>query len=220
MSIWHWGTLTGRYIRLYPGESIELAKIILENYGSDGPVFANLREYPNEALNKIARLCPFEVWQIASQYLGPPIDTRAWRIKDWLRKGGIHFGYLSNSETATIPLETLWAWVDDDVEERARYLATIVPAILFKDENRPCLARELLIRYGQREDVRHNLQSNFFGNEMWWGPASEHYKNKKQGVLDYRQKEDNPIILRWIDDYIEEIDAQIELAKISEERQF
>jgi len=219
MSIWHWGSLAARYIGLYPRESLELAKVILENFGWDGPVFANLREYPNQALNKIARLYPFEIWKIALQYLGPPIDTRAWRIKDWLHKGGINFGESPGSDVATIPLETLWAWVDENVEERAWYLATIVPSALYKSENSTCLARELLIRYGHREDVRRNLHANF-GNEMWWGSASEHYKNKKQWLLDYRQKEDHPNVLRWIDEYIEQIDSQIEWWSIREEREF
>jgi hypothetical protein len=219
MALWRWGMLAGRYIKLYARDSIELAKVILKNFGSDGPAFANLREYPSEALNRIARIYPFEVWQIATKYLGPPIDVRAWRVKDWLHKGGVHFGKSPSSEVATIPLDVLWAWVDEDVEKRAWYLATIVTPVLFNNEDNTCLARELLIRYGQREDVRTNLAANF-GTEGWWGSASEHYTSKKQWLLDYRKKEDHPNVLRWLDEYVEETDSQIEWARIREEREF
>jgi hypothetical protein len=219
MLTWNWGRLAGKFVNLYPRESIKIAEVILERFGAYGPIFGNLEEHPKEVLNKVAKIYPLELWRIASQYLGPPIDTRAWLIKDWIHAGGINFGKSPSSEGAAVPLDILWGWVDEDLEERAWYLATIIPSALYQSENSTCLAREVLIRYGHREDVRRNLHANF-GNEMWMGSASEHYKNKKQWLLDYRQKEDHPNILRWIDEYIEQIDAQIELFSIREEREF
>jgi hypothetical protein len=219
MCIWNWGRLAGRFVSLYPKESLDLAKTILEKFGDDAPVFANLEEHPRKVLDRVANIYPFELWEIASQYLGPPIDTRAWRIKDWLHKGGIHFGTPPSSEVMAIPLEKLWECVDSDVEKRAWYVATIVPAILSRSENTTCVARELLIRYGEREDVRNNLQANF-GTDMWWGNASDHFKSKKQWLMDYRPKEDHPNVLRWIDEYIEQLNAEIEWASIHEEREF
>ena len=55
---------------------------------------------------------------------------------------------------------------------------------------------------------------------MWWGKASDHFKSKKQWLLDYRPTEDHPNVLRWIDEYIEQLDAQIEWESIREEREF
>jgi hypothetical protein len=219
MCMWNWGRLAGRYVSLYPQNSLELAKTILENFGEDAPVFSNLEEQPKKVLDDIAKKYPFELWETASQYLGPPIDVRSWRIKDWLHKGEIHFGTPPSSDVAAIPLEKLWQWVDEDVEKRAWYVATFVPAILSRNENTTCVARDLLIRYGEREDVRDNLRANF-GTGMWWGKASEHFKSKKEWLLEYRPKEDHPRVLRWIDEYVEQLDAEIEWANIREEREF
>jgi len=219
MCIWNWGRLAGRFVSLYPTESIELAKTILENFGEDAPVFGNLEKHPKEILHRVAAKYPFELWKIASQYLGPPIDVRAWRIKDWLHQSGIHFGTPPSDEVATIPLEKLWEWIDEDVEKRAWYVANFAPAILSRNENVTCLARELLIRYGEREDIRENLRANF-GSGIWMGRASDHFKSKKQWLDDYKPKEDHPNVLRWIDEYIEQLDAQIEWETIREEREF
>jgi hypothetical protein len=149
-------------------------------------VFTSLERHPKEILNRVAAKYPFELWKIASQYLGPPTDVRAWRIKDWLHQSGIHFGTPPSPEVAAIPLDKLWEWVEEDVEKRAWYVANFVPAILSRNEGATCVARELLIRYGERADVRDNLRANF-GTGMWWGKASDHFKSKKQGLLDIGQ---------------------------------
>ena len=112
----------------------------------------------------------------------------------------------------------LWAWVDADVEKRSWYLANFVPKTLTREPGKVCLAREVLIRYGAREDVRHNLEANF-SSEGWTGPASQHYAQKKKGLLDFREGEENPNVKRWIDDYVESIDRQMEHAQAEEERE-
>jgi hypothetical protein len=107
MCIWNWGRLSGRFVELYPTESVALAKTILKNMGQNAPIFTNLERHPKEILNKVAAKYPFEIWKIASEYLGPPIDVRAWRIKGWLHESGIHFGSSPSPEVAAIPLERL-----------------------------------------------------------------------------------------------------------------
>lgn len=67
----------------------------------------------------------------------------------------------TDSVLSYIPLEGLWLWVDEDVENRAWYLASFAPKNLIGIESRPSLFREILIRYGDREDVRGNLRANY-----------------------------------------------------------
>lgn len=219
MCIWNWGRLARRFTTLYPEEGLNIAEMILDNFGEDAPVFANLEEYPKQVLDKVANLYPTELWDIACRFLGPPIDVRAWRIKDWLHHGGIHFGKAPADHVKSISMQRLWDWIDENVGERAWYAASFVPAILTRSEDHSSVARELLIRYGDREDVRANLRANFFAG-MWWGRASEHFKSKKDWLMDYKSKEDHPRVLLWIEEYIGMLDEQIEVATISEEREF
>ena len=115
------------------------------------------------------------------------------------------------------PSEIIWKWVDEDINNRAKYLASFVPNILFREEGKICFAREVLVRYGTRDDVRKNLMANF-STEGWSGLESLHYQKKKQHLLEFKKGEDNENVKRWIDEYVSSIDKRIEQAKIEEER--
>jgi hypothetical protein len=80
------------------------------------------------------------------------------------------------------------------------------------------LAREVLCRYGNRQDVRHSFSANY-GTEGWSGPASLHYETERQQLLDFEKDEDNPNVKLWIDEYAASLDKQIEREKIEEERE-
>ena len=58
-----------------------------------------------------------------------------------------------------------------------RLAETMVPNRLDDINKDDSLARQLLIRYGHREDVRGSLEGSFFTGG-WWGPASAHFANK------------------------------------------
>jgi hypothetical protein len=103
------------------------------------------------------------------------------------------------------------------VPELTWYIASFVPKTLFREEGKICLAREVLVRYGARKDVRSNLMNNF-SSEGWTGPASLHYQQKKQQLLDFKKEEDNENVKRWIDEYVSILNQEIEQAKIEEER--
>jgi hypothetical protein len=80
------------------------------------------------------------------------------------------------------------------------------------------LARELLVRYGAREDVRRNLISNF-SSEGWVGPSSLHYKRKKQYIIDFLKGEDNENVKRWISEYVSLLEERITSSNLEEERE-
>lgn len=151
-----------------------------------------------------------------SKKLGPPIDSTSFHLDRWLR-GGDGFSTTRHAPIEEIPIQDLFAWVDQDVEHRAWYLAHFVTNQLFHDQSKPCYAREVLIKYGNREDVRRNLAANF-STEGFSGPASEHYLRKKNALLTFKQEETSANVLRWIDEYIESLDESIERARMEEEK--
>jgi len=57
-----------------------------------------------------------------------------------------------------------------------------------------------------------------FSSEVWWGPASLYFQQKKEDLLAFRKEEDNENVIKWIDGYVEELTRQIEYEKIDEER--
>lgn len=216
MDGYHWTEIGKAFVHLYPEKSLELADKMLQHFGDEGTILDGFRSQIQAVLNEITRRYPQEVWMLAIEYLGPPIDTRAFHIKRWLQSG-------ESSETgdegvlSMILLEKIWEWVDDDLEKRSWYLASFVPKTLFRKEGEICLAREVLVRYGSREDVRNNLMANF-STEGWTGPSSLHYQKKKELLLEFKKEEDNENVKCWIDESVSLLNQRIEQAKIEEER--
>ena len=93
-----------------------------------------------------------------------------------------------------------------------------MPKTFSTEEWPTSLARAVLVRYGEREDVRRNLRANY-STEIWQGPLSLHYKNKQQKLLCLKDGEDNENVKRWIDEFVEGLEKAIEDAKIGEERE-
>ena len=216
MDEYNWAIIAGAFIKKYPERCLELADKMLEHFGEEGTIVNSYNSHVVGILNEVTRQNPREVWKLVVKYIGPPMDSRAFYITAWLR-GKELFSGGGEGALRIVPLDEIWKWVDQDAQKRARYLATFVPNILFREEGRICLARELLCRYGDRQDVRHSLMANF-STEGWSGPASLHYQRKKQELLDFKKDEDNENVKRWINEYVSSLERQIERETISEER--
>jgi hypothetical protein len=202
---YHWMQVALRFIEQHSNKAIPLAVFILEHLGEDGTIFGDFHSDAEKTLSVIARQHPDQMWELATKFLGPPIDVRAWRVKDWLQ-GNLIF----------IPREVIWKWIDADVEERAWYAATFIPKALPNKEG-GVLARDFLIRYGHREDVRNNLTASFQSG-IFWGSAAAHYAHKKHELLSLKKNETEENVRRWLDEYIDDLDGLIQQFKIEEER--
>ena len=181
--------------------------MLLVHFGDAGSVMAGFNSSTVSVLEKALAREPDELGVKILEHIGPPIDAHAFRITHWLRGGALH----------AIPPRLVWAWINADVEKRARYVASFV-APTFPGEPGAVSARELLIRYGERPDVRHGIIANFF-TEMWWGDASHHYTTKLAQALDARASETDENVLLWLTEYEESIRKNIDQAKVREERE-
>lgn len=216
MDEWHWKEIGNKFVETYPDNTVPLAEVILENFGEKGGIFEDFYSETQEVLLKITEKHPLKVWDIVIKYLGPPIDSRAFHIREWLRGSGF-FEERSIDALSFFSEEKIWEWVDEDINKRAWYIAYIAPKAFFKQEGKTCWAREILARYGDREDVSKEMGANFY-TEGWTGPASQHYQKKKIELLAFKQGEDNENVKKWIDEMIDSLEKQIEHEKIQEER--
>ena len=216
MRDYNWSELAKWFARKYPAQSLALAKIMLEHFGQDGTIVEDTHGSPIEVLSIIVKQFPEEAWDEIKKYLGPPIDSRAFDIKYWLR-GDEFSGGGGSGILPLVPPHKLWEWVDEDIKERAWYLTNMVPKVLFREEGRVCLAREVLVRYGDRKDVKNELMANF-STEGWTGPESSHLQGKKDYLVKFKAGESNKNVQRWIDEYVSIIDKEIDRAYVREER--
>ena len=215
MDEYHWTEVGKAFASLYPHKSLPLADKILQHFGEDGTIIAGFHSTTQAVLSEIARKMPEEVWTLVTKYLGPPIDSRAFRICLWLR--GESFFVEGDGALSIMRRQGIWDWVQEDIEKRASYLAHFVPKIISVDKWQGSLARDVLVHYGDREDVRRELRANF-SSEGWSGPASEHYHERKQFLLELKEVETNVKVKRWINEYISLVTEQTKLARIEEEK--
>jgi hypothetical protein len=210
MEEYEWTQLAMAFIRKYPRDGTEIAQPLLRTFGEEGTVSSSFRSETSGVLEIVVKQNPIEAWAIIAGYLGPPADLRSYNLAQWLRNGAL----------SLIPPEAVFDWIEKDPTQLAPYVATFVPPILTPPQQKEfCWARELLVRYGDREDVRSNLYANF-STEGWVGPTSAHYLNKKQWLDDLRKAESDPKVIAWIDEYADSLRRAIELARVEEERQW
>jgi len=217
MEDYHWSALGTRFAREYPDESLAVAEKFLEHFGEQGTIAAGFFSTTQSVIGEISKHRPGGLWRMATKFIGPPVDTRAYHVTRWLRGGELRQSE-DKGVLSSVPLDDIWRWVDQDVDKRARYLASFVPKALFRRKSEACLAREVLARYGRRKDVRTELMANF-ASEGWSGPASLHYAERKRELLEFRKGETNENVRRWIDDYVGVLEREIEASRIREERE-
>ena len=205
---YEWTEIAKLFTKHYPDKSNEIVRVIFKNFGKDETILYRFHSYIEDFLEEIAKKHPIEIWKIIKKYLAKLTDLRAYAIKSWMQR----FNFLS-----FLPPIEIWKWVDEDAEKRALYLARLVSTTFFREKGKVCLARELLVRYGERKNVRASLSANF-STEFWSGPASLHYQKKKERLVRFRQDENNDKVLCWLDKYISQIDSMIVRANIEEER--
>ena len=216
----YWTEIGKAFIDLHPEKSLELVEPILSHFGQEGTII-DIYSETCSVLDQITERYPVEVWDQVCKHLEDQTNfSRAFSLERWLRGQGDSSSGESAGALTRIPWKKIWEWVDEDAENRAWYLASrLVPKTLSVVGWRDSLVRAILIRYGEREEVRSSLRSNYL-TEGWHGPGSLHYKEKQQQLLRLKQEEDNENVKQWIDEFVNGLEDAIKHEKMEEERRF
>jgi hypothetical protein len=210
-----WLQLSKALIKLDAANELTVLETLLENIGKRGAITDSLGPDGDRYLDRLVSRHPVETWQIVSELIQPPMDTRGFVITRWLR-GDMGFNGRNPGPMRHIPREEIWKWIEADPEKRAVYVVGMAPKD-FEPETWPgSLIRELLRRFGGSDAVRSAVHANFFTGG-WSGPASLHYTTEKDALVQMRASETDPNALRWLNEAIKATDANIERAKIEEE---
>lgn len=213
---YYWKETANKFIDIFPEAGSVISERIVKFLGNEMSITRSFHSETLETLLKIAKGNPNGFWKRIIEYLGPPVDRRTFYLNQWLR-GEIGFETIRGALELFDP-EDIWKWVNEDVENRAQHLATFVPPYLFHSDERICLGKELLVRYGDREDVRRNFSDNCC-MEGWAGAASVHYMNKKKELLEFSKSEAHGNVIKWVEEHVEVLEGRIERAKMREERE-
>lgn len=214
-----WAKVAEQFLDMFGSDkeaTLRIGRLMLHSMGNQGSILDQIDKHIRKVLLRISEMYPNEMWTEALDNM----EERGYFIfKRWLSASMFlrEAEQPATSVLQKIKLSALWEWIDADVEKRAWFVANLVPKDFTSEHGEPYLAREMLMRYGQREDVRSNLMANFF-SEGWTGRASEHHKRKLDEIIPFREKETDPNVIRWLNEYIERRRQSIEDARTEEER--
>jgi hypothetical protein len=213
----YWFQLARTLIKLNAQHELFVLKILLGNIGNSRAITASLGPEDQRYLDDLVSRHPGETWRSLSEIIAPPMDTRGFVVTRWLR-GDMGFDDRNPGPMRHIPREEIWNWIAVDPEKRAACVAGMAPKDFGPETWPGGLIRELLCRFGDSDAVQSAVHANFFTGS-WSGPASLHYSNEKDALMQMRASETDPHALRWLDAAIRATDANIESAKIDEEAQ-
>ena len=206
MANYHWVELAKAIFETNAELALQLADRILAHLDSDDAIFKRYDSEVDELLNSLAESHPNEMWGLIGRYLVVPPDGRTADILIWLREGAWEL----------IPRNAIWRWVDEDVDNRAWLVAYFSPKGFSSWET--SFPREILVRYGDREDVRNNLQASF-SSGVWWGRASQHFEGIKDQLLAFLRSETNRNVKAFLNEYVSYLESTIRSARMREERE-
>lgn len=214
---YQWSELTQRYVDNYPRHAVRIFESVLLSFRDAGVASQLAHSQSQQTLMNLIRLNPHGAWRVVTQLMESPDDRRTWTIAHWLSH---RFGFGEDSIAGPITAfdaDDVLAWVDDNPTERAHLIAQACPKTF--DANHGRLTREILIRYGDHDHVQGALHANF-GTESISGPASQHYRRKRERMQKWLASETEQRIIGWLEAYIEYLGRQISHEEIKEEREF
>lgn len=204
-----WEEIATNLIRQNIGQSYLLCDKILKHMN---PKTNSSWFMMRRVLDKIAFKSPDRIWNMATQYILNPLDSRGYAISVWMM--GFTSTPLDIVFLERVERKCILEWISNDPHFRAPFVAYCTPPLFKKDS----LAIDLLKRYGNDEKVSSYLQSAFFKEGTVSGSMVEHYKKKKQEAVEYKNHERDVNVHRWIDTYVKKLDEMMHKITITEKR--
>lgn len=214
---YYWSRLAKAFINQFPNREWDLFAQVLRVAMRGWFVLEDLDTNKEAILTTSIRKDPKTAWAcIAEVYLEARECGDRLR-QHWLASGGHRIiGDDNPGPIQFVPADVLFDWVDENVEERAYWLTGVLPKTLDRsDAGR--LTRNFVAKYGKGESVRMGLYARFH-SRGWCGNASDHYRKLRGQARQWLTDENNNTVKRWVEDYIDGLNYDIERAEIEEER--
>ena len=218
MTAYYWTEISRAFLYLCPEQNLELAELMLSNFGDDGSIVSRYSR-TCAVLDEITAQCPARIWeQVGSLLANHEYSSKKFALEQWLREGSSWGREEAKPALLHIPRKLVWKWIGEDIENRAWYFADkLVPKTQSVKEWKASLVRDFLVRYGSQEEVRHSLMSNYLSG-VSFGPASSNLEAKKEKLLQIKDIDGNENVTRWVDEFVAGLEAQTGRERMREER--
>ncbi len=213
----YWGETALYLFKHKPNLALKVSEKCLINFDNKGNITDGIICKSFEFLQEIIHHNPNELWDIINPLIVPPLSMRGYKILKWLRGNNIDIKKESQPPFIKIPHEIIISWIDDR-EDRASLIANYFPIEMDSVDNfSSSFQHKILEKYGHFLNVIKSLSANFY-TESWWGNRSSHYQKKLDTLEAFNNNETNPNVKNWLNNEIQSLKNQIDMAKITEER--
>ena len=214
-----WKDVAMLLARQAPGRIGALADALFGSIAGTGGMFDAMHPGAIEVLDYMGRADPDAVWDAAVRHIPSRPDLRTRQILEWAGGGGPRVRNGTGGATTpflnVIAEERVWEWIDSDRGARAALLAKYVPKDMAR--GRRCIARELLVRYGDLDAVRRSMHARF-STSVFLGSMADHYEKEMERCMGWMEGESDAVVLRWLRERKDHIRASMKKAAEFEER--
>jgi hypothetical protein len=209
-----WTEVVRRHVKDYPADSALILEWCLDRISEDLNVSDAIMNLAGELLGAE----PEAGWRIVGRRLADKTNRDSYAILRWLSGGSAFDSRSPLGPLLHVPEQTLWAWIEEDREDRARLLANALPKVMSRDASGAPLTRGFLSRYGASTHVQGALLDRY-SSEGWQGSASEHYAAQARRIETWLALEEDAPVRAWLTRYGESLNAHTEREVLQEERE-
>lgn len=215
MAPYYWGRVAEAYVEQFPTEAPQILKaflnspnlISLYNSRESGVALHIIKAYPKEAWEVIAGLLESE-------------DRLRYDLVFWLNgEKGLRNDMSGDlSPAAHLPTEQVIAWIHEDPDRRAGNILGMLPKTLDSAGGGALTAR-FVEEFAARREIAGRLMAHFWSGS-WSGPESQYLERKRHTARKWLAETKSPAVDTWLTEFITNLSADIESARIREEREF
>ena len=216
---YYWSRLAARFIEQYPARKWEFFRAVLTASASGSSTLLDLNTNQEQVLTSLLQEEPKVAFGIIVDVYNQLSDLESFSLQRWLSDDGHRLiGDERAGPIQYIPTEALYSWVDENVDEHGYWLARMVPKTLDHSIGGR-LTRDFIARFGRNRTICSALYARFH-SRGWCGNASDHYRKLRDEARGWISGDSNPIVVDWVEDYIDGLTADIDRAELDEERRF
>ena len=215
MAPYYWGHVAKAFVDRFPENAIEILKAYLTSRSLMG--LHNSRE-SNVVLN-IIKAQPDTSWRIIAELLESE-ESRRYNLIFWLDGDQ---GYRESksgdlSPAAYLPVDQVMEWIREAPEGRASRVLQFLPKTVDPDDGGALTVR-FIEEFSNRKEIAGALMAHFWSGS-WTGPESQYLEKKRDAARKWLARTESSTVDAWLTKFITQLSADIESAKIREEREF
>ena len=210
-----WNDLAKGFIKKHPTRSMDLLNEILKNIRQIS--HHGDTSFIEEVAVEIVRDHPLEAWKTISEILLSKLEDRLTVIL-WLADTGFE-DMPKQSAANYLPAEEVLRWIKEDPDQRQGLVLEILPRTLGQATGGR-LTSLFIEEFCDDDRVASNLFGHFYTGGEWTGPESDFLSRKRDAARRWLAEIPSVKIQSWLGKYVDYLSAQIEAAKIREEREF